>query len=101
MHEAEVLRYLVGEGITLPSNSLEGIPEVFSYSLQGDYNIMVMELLGKNLANLYTEEQFTLKTVLMASIQIVVFHFNNSLIVSNAFTQETSYTEILNLKIYL
>jgi hypothetical protein len=76
MHETEILRYLVGGGIH-PPNSLEGIPEVFSYSLQGDYNIMVMELLGKNMTTLYKEQQFTLKTILMASIQIVFTNSHN------------------------
>eukprot|EP00826_Nyctotherus_ovalis_P045505 TRINITY_DN5045_c0_g1_i4.p1 TRINITY_DN5045_c0_g1~~TRINITY_DN5045_c0_g1_i4.p1 ORF type:complete len:265 (+),score=63.40 TRINITY_DN5045_c0_g1_i4:386-1180(+) len=53
--------------------SLAGIPHVFSYGLEGDYNVMVMEYLGSSLEDLFIHNQkhFSLKTTLMLAGQMV------------------------------
>lgn len=63
--EAYVLCYLKGSGI----------PIVKSYGFSGDHNILVMELLGKSLEDLFQECgcKFTLKTVCMIADQMVRF----------------------------
>lgn len=61
--EAYVLCYLKGFGI----------PIVKSYGFSGDHNILVMELLGKSLEDLFQESgaKFSLKTVCMIADQMV------------------------------
>ena len=50
-----------------------GIPSVKSYGFSGDYNILVMELLGKSLEDLFQECgcKYSLKTVCMLAEQMV------------------------------
>ena len=61
--EAYLLCYLKGEGI----------PQIKSYGYSGEYNVMVMELLGKSLEKLFQEcnKKFTIKTVCMLAIQMI------------------------------
>jgi len=61
--EAYVLCYLKGFGI----------PSVKSYGFSGDHNILVMELLGKSLEDLFQDNggKFSLKTVCMLADQMV------------------------------
>ena len=61
--EAYVLCYLKGLGI----------PSVKSYGFSGDHNILVMELLGKSLEDLFQDSgcKFSLKTVCMIADQMV------------------------------
>ena len=57
-------------------NEEKGIPKVYFTSIEGDYNIMVMELLGNlyklgnNLETLFLncKRRFSLKTTLMIAI---------------------------------
>ena len=61
--ETYILCYLKGEGI----------PFIKSYGFSGEYNILVMELLGKSLETLFQEnnKKFSLKTVCMLAEQMV------------------------------
>ena len=60
---------------------LAGIPAVKSYGFSGDYNILVMELLGKSLEDLFQTRKckFSLKTVCMLADQMVSTFINNYL----------------------
>jgi casein kinase 1 len=50
-----------------------GIPDTYWYGAEGDFNILVMELLGKSLEDLFVMHQcrFSLKTVLMLAEQMI------------------------------
>jgi len=50
-----------------------GIPKIHYSGTEGDYNVMVMELLGPNIDELfkYAKKKFTLKTVLLLADQMV------------------------------
>ena len=61
--ETYILCYLKGEGI----------PSIKSYGFSGEFNILVMELLGKSLEKLFQENncKFSLKTVCMLGEQMI------------------------------
>ena len=51
-----------------------GIPRIIRYVEDNDYNIMIMELLGKSLEKLvsnYSDEKLSLKTVCMIAIELL------------------------------
>ena len=60
LYEAKLLRLLKGKGI----------PEMKGAIIEGDFNIMILEVLGKSLEDLFTlcKQKFSLKTVLMCLI---------------------------------
>jgi len=64
MYESTVYKILGGG---------EGVPRVRWYGADGDYNVMVMDLLGPSLQDLFSfcRERFSLKTVLMLADQML------------------------------
>ncbi|OHT11540.1 Casein kinase I isoform epsilon [Tritrichomonas foetus] len=50
-----------------------GIPAIKWYGVEGDYNVMVVELLGKSIEDLFSSHsrKFSLKTVLMLADQMI------------------------------
>lgn len=54
---------------------LVGIPTIKWLGTEGDYNVMVMELLGPSLEDLFNfcSRKFSLKTVLLLADQMVSF----------------------------
>ena len=62
--ESKIMSYLRGPGI----------PKIYSYTIYNDYNIMVMQLLGKNLNSLLNktkEKKLSLKTICMLGIEMI------------------------------
>jgi len=47
-----------------------GLPNVHHFGREGDYNVMVIDMLGPSLEDLfeYCRRKFTLKTVLMLAV---------------------------------
>ena len=70
IQEAKTIRNLIGKG--KPYIQL-GIPIVYWFGTEGDFNIMAMELLGPSLENLLgsCKGKFSLKTTLMVGDQLV------------------------------
>ena len=69
VYECKLLQYLSKDR----SYAEKGIPQLFQCASQGDFNIMVMELLGPSLEELFSacSRKFSLKTVLMLADQML------------------------------
>jgi hypothetical protein len=72
-YEYKLYKLLQGSGTPAPV----GIPTVEWFGREGDYNVMVLELLGPSLEDLFNfcNRKFSLKTVLMLADQMVC-HLN-------------------------
>lgn len=78
-----------------------GIPSIHWCGSQGNYNIMIIDLLGPSLEDLfnYCKRKFTVKNTIMIGDQIVNKIIFSSLGLS-LFILEITYIEILNLIIF-
>eukprot|EP01017_Pseudomicrothorax_dubius_P050369 TRINITY_DN952_c0_g1_i2.p1 TRINITY_DN952_c0_g1~~TRINITY_DN952_c0_g1_i2.p1 ORF type:complete len:384 (-),score=91.81 TRINITY_DN952_c0_g1_i2:78-1229(-) len=69
LYEAKLYQYL-HQDVTVIA---KGIPKVYYYSTEGDYNIMVMDLLGPSLEDLFNtcNRRLSLKSTLMLADQMI------------------------------
>lgn len=79
-YEAKLYKYFHGAGKPEAYGSDElvvGFPTVHWYGTEGDFNVMVIDLLGPSLEDLfnYCKQKFGLKTVLMLADQLVGSYF--------------------------
>jgi predicted Ser/Thr protein kinase len=67
-YEASIYQLLTGE---------EGFPKFYWYGSEGDYNVLVMELLGHSLESLLQlcEQRFSLATTFVLAEQMVIVFF--------------------------
>ena len=76
LYETKIYKILNG-GSKYPKRtndcSLAGIPTIHWFGVEGDYNAMVMDLLGPSLEDLfnYCKRKFTVKTTLMIADQMI------------------------------
>jgi hypothetical protein len=85
-------------GVNIEIN-LVGIPNVHWCGTQGNYNIMVIDLLGPSLEDLfnYCKRKFSLKSVIMIGDQMVKSSIKIRFQGLNLSTQGIFFTEMLNL----
>ena len=95
-YESKLYMALHGGGIFLLI--LVGIPNIHWCGSQGNYNIMIIDLLGPSLEDLfnYCKRKFSLKTVVMQAEQMVLY-IDVRLVVLNLYIREILYIGILSL----
>lgn len=82
-HLSNPTHYLLHEAKLMKSISSTYFPDMHWYGSAGEYNCMVMKLLGQNLEDLYDfcARNFTLKTIIMIAIETIdrlkYFHENH------------------------
>lgn len=80
LHDVILLLHLGGFYIVFVNlilySYVAGIPNLKWFGVEGEYNVMVIDLLGPSLEDLfnYCNRKFTLKTVLMLADQFVSIH---------------------------
>lgn len=72
-----------------------GIPNVRWFGVEGDYNVLVMDLLGPSLEDLFNfcSRKLSLKTVLMLADQMVFYLLSN-------FTRNLSKSKKISTRTY-
>jgi casein kinase 1 len=67
--EAKILRYLTNSDVTTDF----GVPHSYFYGTEGDYNVLIMDLYGESLMDLFEANgcKFDLKTTLMIGYQMI------------------------------
>ena len=75
---------------------LAGIPLIYWYGTEGDYNVMVMDLLGSNIEALFARKnhKFSLKTLLLLADQMVSYYLFDSCKGWSVFIQVVSFIEM-------
>jgi hypothetical protein len=70
--ESKLYSHLQGGGRILLNK--EGIPNIHWYGTQGNYNIMIIDLLGPSLEELfnYCKRKFSMRTILQLGDQMVL-----------------------------
>jgi casein kinase 1 len=63
----------LGDTLTLHSSLAAGIPQIYHFGQEGLHNILVIDLLGPSLEDLFDMcgRKFSIKTVCMAAKQMV------------------------------
>ncbi|KAF3427816.1 hypothetical protein E2986_05799 [Frieseomelitta varia] len=95
--ESKFYRMMQGGGNNICCNVSVGIPTIKWCGSEGDYNVMVMELLGPSLEDLFNfcSRRFSLKTVLLLADQLPTIMSADS----KAFPTKTVFKEKLaNMK---
>lgn len=66
-YEAKIYKYLSSFG------PVTGIPKVHAFTTEGQYNVMLMDLLGSSLEDLFNEngKKLSIKTVLQIGEQMI------------------------------
>jgi serine/threonine protein kinase len=61
--ESKIIQHMLNDNTVAD----KGVPNIYHTATEGEFNVMVMELLGPSLENLFVqaEKKFTLKTTLM------------------------------------
>ncbi|MEO0236830.1 MAG: casein kinase 1 family protein [candidate division WOR-3 bacterium] len=95
--EAQIYKYLYKENM--------GIPKMYWFGVQDEYNVLVLEMLGPNLESLFSlcNRHFTLKTVIMiAQALIKIIHYVHAKgIIHRDIKPENFLIGLTNNQIYL
>ena len=72
-YEYKLYRYIHAKEDTHIHGKFNGIPKVYYYNPEGQFNVMIMELLGKSLEDLLQKckGKFSARTVLMLAPQMI------------------------------
>uniref|UniRef100_A0A6B2LBQ9 non-specific serine/threonine protein kinase n=1 Tax=Arcella intermedia TaxID=1963864 RepID=A0A6B2LBQ9_9EUKA len=71
--EYQIYRKYYSDEYYIPFSHKVNIPKIYHYGQDGDYRVLIMDLLGPSLAELFTFqiEKFSLKTVCMLAIKMI------------------------------